>query len=82
MSELRCLLAIAEASGIVFVCPQCVDADFEYFTKMNEFRSHCWRKDDKRHMDFISFNRVKFGEAYSRAMETIFELRKVGSVRN
>jgi hypothetical protein len=68
MSEFRCLLAIAEASGIVFICPLCVDVDFEYFTKMNEFRSHCWKKDDERHMDFISFNQSKFREAYSSAM--------------
>jgi hypothetical protein len=73
MSDFSRLLAIAEESGIVFVCPQCVDADFEYFDKMNEFRFHCWKKEDERHMGFISFNQLVFNEAYCKAMGGEFQ---------
>ncbi|KAJ5369987.1 uncharacterized protein N7496_006079 [Penicillium cataractarum] len=76
VSEFQHLLAIAEKSGIVFVCPQCVDVDFEYFDKMNEFRFHCWKKQDERHMGFVSFDQSIFNEAYCKAIGGDFQTTK------
>lgn len=67
-SEVQCLIAIAQASGIVFVCPECVDEDFGYFDKMNEFQFHCWSKEDARHMGLISFDQSIFGQSYCEAL--------------
>ncbi|CAG8154930.1 unnamed protein product [Penicillium nalgiovense] len=67
--RMKSLLEIAAASGMAFVCPQCVDKDFEYFNTMAEFRDHCRQKCNKIHMDLLSTDRGTFFPSYLRAMK-------------
>jgi hypothetical protein len=82
MSEFHRLLAIAEESGIVFVCPQCLDADFEYFDKMNQFQFHCWKKEMKdTWASSPSINRYST-KLTVKLWEAIFKPHNLASVRN
>jgi hypothetical protein len=62
------LLEIALASGMRYVCPQCVDKDFQYFYNMTEYRNHCWSMGDKGHLDLQSTDSATFLPPYFKAM--------------
>lgn len=51
-----------------YVCPQCIDKDFEYFNDMSQFRNHCWQMDGTMHQDLRSIDYLKFSTSYLKAM--------------
>lgn len=67
--RMQSLLEIAAASGMKFVCPQCVDKDFEYFNNTTEFRDHCRQKCNKIHTDLMSTDDWTFFPSYLKAMK-------------
>jgi hypothetical protein len=66
--KIQTLLKIALASGMRYVCPQCVDKNFQYFSKMTEYRDHCWSMGDKDHLDLQSTDSATFLPSYFKAM--------------
>jgi transposase-like protein len=69
VSRIRSLSEIAAASGMKFVCPQCVEKDFEYFNTMTDFRKHCRQKCDPTHTSLISTDDGTFFPSYLGAMK-------------
>ena len=67
-SKMQSLLDIAVASGMKYVCPQCLENDFGYFNTMTEMRDHCWREGDPRHMGLISTDPGTFFPIYLKVM--------------
>lgn len=67
-SRIQWLLKIAMASGMTYVCPCCLDKDFEYFNTTTKFRNHCWKKGDATHIGLISTNSWNFFPYYLEAM--------------
>ena len=65
---LQNLLDIAVASGMKYVCPQCIDKDFEYFNEMSQFRNHCRKIGDRIHRDLQSTDYPTFSPSYLSAM--------------
>ena len=61
-------LDIAQASGMHYVCPLCVDKSFEYFNTMDLFRDHCQRTDDQKHQNLKSNDPRILFPAYKAAM--------------
>lgn len=67
-AKTQILLEIAAASGMVYVCPQCVDKDYRYFNRMDQFRDHCRANGDEIHMDLSCIDKSTFPKAYIQAM--------------
>ncbi|KAJ6019813.1 hypothetical protein N7499_003085 [Penicillium canescens] len=69
VSRMQSLLEIAAASGMKFVCPQCVDEDFGYFNTMTDFRDHCRQMCNKTHGGLMSTDEGTFFPYYLGAMK-------------
>lgn len=61
-------LNIAVNLGMTLVCPQCLDTDYEFFSKPADFKDHCWKKGDQTHLDFLSGKEIVYLPSYLVAM--------------
>lgn len=67
-ARLEIYLEIAIASGMNFVCPQCVTESFQYFNLISDFHDHCRKKGDPMHLSFLPHKNERFISFYLTAM--------------
>lgn len=67
-ARLEIYLKIAIASGMKFVCPQCVTETSNYFNEIIDFYRHCREKADPMHLSFLPNKNPFFLYFYRMAM--------------